>query len=403
MNEVTADAWSHPRSDNPDEPQSCDARDAFGATCRRSPRTSPRTVSSSRLSRTRPRTERSTAATRSRRCSRDPITGAPTPSEPLLTPGDYVVEVVPPAFYQVIKEEDQNTDEGDVLVPQIPPPPCVGPLHAVDDARNPADGQDTPLCNKKLVTLDDGQNPAADFFLFTDVDDDPTTNTAKDGSWTTIDSVAPPGRIFGFVGDDLRFDTDQKSPWFGQPLALPNIPVGVYDYNGRLHDDAPHRRARFLRRRSPVHPDLQLPDAVRGLPGHVRARIDDPADPAFNPDYLTARSPSTSGPARRRTRTRRVDPIAALPCNLGVLPEGGQAPVPRVLAGRPEPVHPAHRRRCPARADAQRDRLRRLPRTPGRVTIGGVALPASAYLSWNNREIRIRVPSACVPAGRVSC
>ncbi len=31
VNEVTADAWSHPRSDNPDEPQSCDVRDAFGA------------------------------------------------------------------------------------------------------------------------------------------------------------------------------------------------------------------------------------------------------------------------------------------------------------------------------------------------------------------------------------
>jgi hypothetical protein len=55
-----------------------------------------------------------------------------------MPPGDYVVEVVTPPFYQIVKEEDQNTDEGDELVPLVPPPPCVGDLHLVVDSRNPS-------------------------------------------------------------------------------------------------------------------------------------------------------------------------------------------------------------------------------------------------------------------------
>ena len=64
---------------------------------------------------------------------------------------------------------------------QLLPPPCVGPLHTVpdqfslfplvDDEGQPVApfraGQQTPLCNRKRVTLNDQQNAAADFFLFT--------------------------------------------------------------------------------------------------------------------------------------------------------------------------------------------------------------------------------------------
>ncbi len=76
--------------------------------------------------------------------------------------GQYIVEVVAPDGYQVIAEEHQNTDQGDDFVPQIPPPPCSGPLHLVEDPRNPADGQQTPLCTSRLVEVVNGANPAAD-------------------------------------------------------------------------------------------------------------------------------------------------------------------------------------------------------------------------------------------------
>ena len=404
VNEVTTDAWSHPRSDNPDEPQSCDVRDALGATLPPfNPDIAPNCLEFPALS-----NETKDGAFDGgyaiETMLNDPITGAPTPSEPLLTPGNYVVEVVPPPFYQVIKEEDQNTDEGDVLVPQVPPPPCVGPPHLVTDPRNPANGEQKPLCNKKLVALDDGQNPAADFFLFTDVDDDPATNTAADGSWNTVESVAPPGRIFGFVGDDLRFDTDETSPWFGQPLALPNIPVGVYDYNGRritmLHTD----EHGFYDVVLPSTQTYNCPTPSGVCPGMYVLRIDDPADPAFNPDYLTAALAFDVWPGKTTYADTPVDPISAVVCNLGVLPDPGPGESPGFEFPefwRVDP-NPYIQR---TGTDAQRELTLNgtgfgaTRGSQGRVTIGGVALPTSAYLDWGNRVIRIRVPSAFVSAG----
>ncbi len=404
VNEVATDAWSHPRSDHPDEPQSCDVRDAFGAivppfnpdvaaNCLEFPSLSNETKDGA-----------FDGGFAIETMLNDPITGAPTPSEPLLRPGDYVVEVVLPPFYQVIKEEDQNTDEGDEFVPQVAPPPCVGPLHLVNDSRNPANGEQKPLCNKKLVTLDDGQNPAADFFLFTDVDDDPTTNTAADGSWNTLESVAPPGRIFGFVGDDLRFDTDRTSPWFGQPLALPNIPVGVYDYTGRLMRMLHTDQHGFYDVVLPSTQTYNCPTPSGVCPGMYVLRIDDPADPAFNPDYLTAALAFDVWPGKTTYADTPVDPISALACNLGVLPEsepGGVVGFQFPEFWRVDP-NPYIRRTGIA---AQRELTLNgagfgaTRGTQGQVTINGSALPASAYLSWNDRQIRITVPIAFVGVG----
>ncbi len=38
------------------------------------------------------------------------------------------------ALYKVTREEDINIANGDSFVPQVPPPPCAGPLHTVDVA-----------------------------------------------------------------------------------------------------------------------------------------------------------------------------------------------------------------------------------------------------------------------------
>lgn len=399
VNEVTSDAWSHPRSDNPDEPQSCDVKDAFGATLPPySPDIAPNCLEFPALS-----NETKDGAFDGgyaiETMLNHPVTGEPTPSEPLLPPGDYVVEIVPPAFYQVIKEEDQNTDEGDELIPQIPPPPCVGPLHLVNDPRNPANGQQKPLCNKKLVTLDDGQNPAADFFLFTDVDDDPTTNTAVDGSWNTVESIAPPGRIFGYVGDDLRFDTDPTSPWVGQPLALPNIPVGVYDYAGRLITTVYTDEHGLYDVILPSTQTYNCPTPSGVCPGMYVLRIDDPADTAFNPDYLTAALAFDVWPGKTTYADTPVDPISALPCTLGVTDDGQGFEFPEFWRVDPNPYIQR------TGTDAQRELTLNgtgfgaTRGSQGRVTIAGSALPASAYLSWNDKLIRIRVPSAFAGAG----
>jgi len=144
--------------------------------------------------------------------------------------GAYIVEMVAPPGYRQIKEEDQNTDQGDDYVPAVPPPPCAGPLHLVNDARNPADGQMTPLCDSKFVRVVNGTNPPAEFYVMTDFDDsvDEFGDPVLDFAGTT--SVPVPGRIRGFMSDDLNVDFVPGSPNYQGKRGVPNTPIGILDF-----------------------------------------------------------------------------------------------------------------------------------------------------------------------------
>jgi uncharacterized repeat protein (TIGR01451 family) len=128
--------------------------------------------------------------------------------------GFYIVEVVPPEGYREIREEDQNTDQGDDFVPAVPPPPCSGPLHLVDDPRNPAHGTYTPLCNSRFVTLQNGFNAGAEFFLMID------------------NALPPPGLLRGLLLDDLVVQIDPSSPIYADKRGIPNAPIGILDFAG---------------------------------------------------------------------------------------------------------------------------------------------------------------------------
>ena len=110
------------------------------------------------------------------------------PDAEIPLPGDkyYIVEMVPPPHYEVVKEEDKNVDFGDTYTPSplLDPAPCVGTpankqsshvvppfLTLFPDAQIPAfrAGETTPRCNMKQILLSDQQNAAADFHLFTEV------------------------------------------------------------------------------------------------------------------------------------------------------------------------------------------------------------------------------------------
>jgi hypothetical protein len=132
--------------------------------------------------------------------------------------GAYIVDVVPPAGYRHIQEEDQNTDQGDDFIPQVPPPPCAGPLHLVNDPRNPADGQMTPLCDSKFVRVIDGFNAPAEFFLMTDYPD--------------AAAVPPPGLLRGLLLDDLTVQLNPNSNIFLEKRGIPNTPIGILDFQG---------------------------------------------------------------------------------------------------------------------------------------------------------------------------
>ena len=163
----------------------------------------------------------------------DPITGKPVlvafgtggAVEVALPSDEYIVEVVPPTGYEIVKEEDKNVDFGDNYVPSLLALPslCVGDSHPVPQYLNLfsdqmievagwTPGMTRPLCNRKQVILSDGQNAPADFFFFTEV------------------PIA--GHIIGFILDDTANEFDPNSPRFGEKYAPPYLPVSIRDWTG---------------------------------------------------------------------------------------------------------------------------------------------------------------------------
>jgi hypothetical protein len=148
--------------------------------------------------------------------------------------GAYIVEMVAPPGYRQIKEEDQNTDQGDDFIPQVPPPPCAGPLHTVNDPRNPAHGTDTPLCDSKFVRVANGTNPPAEFYVMTDFDDSDsgTDPGGPNSNFAGTAEVPVPGFIRGTLFDDLNVEFDPNSVMFQGKKGVPNTPVGILDFQG---------------------------------------------------------------------------------------------------------------------------------------------------------------------------
>lgn len=141
-----------------------------------------------------------------------------------MVPGDYVVEVVPPAGYQIIRAHDKNVDFGydyGQPAPQLLPPPCVGTAYPVAAELSLFPGVPSPYppgtmmpeCDRKQVILSSGANAAADFFIFTEV---PIS-----------------GHLFGFLLDDTANDRDPGSPQFGERYAPPFLPISIQDWTGQ--------------------------------------------------------------------------------------------------------------------------------------------------------------------------
>ena len=159
----------------------------------------------------------------------------PTP----LPADDYLVEIDIPndsygrSLYQVVREEDVNVFGGDQYLPAVPPPACAGALHVVDvddigvdgpnavvnpsfaeNGGSPFEGQERPLCDVKLVQLDNGKSIAPAFTLFTE--------------------VPIPGKWKGYIIDDLALSTDPTTINFGEKAGMSNTPIGVYDFTNQL-------------------------------------------------------------------------------------------------------------------------------------------------------------------------
>ena len=148
-----------------------------------------------------------------------------------LNAGTYIVQAVPPPGYEIVKEQDKNVDFGETYTPSTLalPPACVGlpnvvpaQLDLFPGVDSAFAGQSRPLCDMKQVVLSEGQNAAADFYLFT---------------------KAPiAGHIYGFILDDTANEFDPNAPNFGEKYAPPHLPISIRDWTGleigRTYSDA---------------------------------------------------------------------------------------------------------------------------------------------------------------------
>jgi hypothetical protein len=193
---------------------------------------------------------------------------------PMLPAGKYVVEVVVPPGYELVKEEDKNILIGDNFIapvtqqfaglgnvfilpdqaeissacngtsaPQNPTCslgrasslpshegdtgsvesfwPCVGARRTVPDfislypqsaEISPFAGAVRPLCDRKEVTLTDQSAALAKFYIFT------SAHTAS--------------HFTGVITDDFTAEFDPFSPQFGEKFAPAYLPVSIKDWTG---------------------------------------------------------------------------------------------------------------------------------------------------------------------------
>lgn len=226
-----------------------------------------------------------------------------------IPPGTYVVEVVPPPGFELVKEEDKNVDFGDVFAtapvdmmlpsgamitvmpdaamvlastepePGIAQPACVGEAHPVPyelslfpgvETYTPFAGTERPLCDRKEVVLADQGQAAADFHLFT--------------------STPVAAQFYGLVTDDIANETNPAAPGFGEKFSPAFMPVSMRDFNGhevyRGYTDAFGTYNGLVP--STISANLPMPSGYS--PAMYSTCVNDPGDgatpdPLRNPSY----------------------------------------------------------------------------------------------------------------------
>jgi hypothetical protein len=347
-----------------------------------------------------------------------------------LVPGNYIVEVVPPAGYEIQKEEDKNVDFGEfyTVATQALPPECVGsrptPVPAELDlfpgVAIPAEYRDQPAtatsparprpyCNRKAVTLLPQLNAAADFHLFT--------------------KVPVAGHIVGMILDDLANEFSPYSPNFGEKFAPPFMPISLRDQGGREFSRVYSDRYGTYNALVPSTFAYNIPMPSGVSPNMVQACLNspymtDPAtgrpklDPHFNKSYTQFCYTFQYLPGKTTYLDTPVLPIAAfagpqqyaLDCeapdltpaiaavnnaaNTGPWAAGAGATLTVTSLGPTEVLNPLYNADNPG-AGVSRLVTRNygFGTTAGTVTLNGVAVPAANISSWTNDAITLTLPA----------
>ena len=246
-------------------------------------------------------------------------------------------------LYRPVREEDVNVDLGDIFTPAIPPPPCTGDDHVIDQSTLVqrsiyfgVDGAHAPLCDKRLVVLTNGQNANADFNMMTNFRTDPNGTDPDD---MRTGDVAVPGRFVGQVFNDIYFERNPQSPWYGEPRPITGIPVGIYarvdtvpnvnqpydENNWRLLTTVTTSADGSFEVLLPSTQTFNCPIPQGPCPGMYLVKVDDPGtkahpNPNYNPNLLTATTPAESWPGLTTQLDLPLDPISGTACEDPAVP-----------------------------------------------------------------------------------
>src|SRR6476661_4188364 len=136
----------------------------------------------------------------------------------------------------------------------------------LDGGGSPFEGLERPSCAAKMVTVRAGQTTAPNFNLFTD--------------------VPLPTHFWGVTLNDLGLTFDKRSVNYGEAQGLPFVPVGLYDYAGRLVDTVHTDFNGLYEALEPSTDTFNCPVPAGPCPNMYRFVGNDPGQPgALNPDY----------------------------------------------------------------------------------------------------------------------
>ncbi|WP_242826046.1 choice-of-anchor Q domain-containing protein [Desulfurispora thermophila] len=304
-----------------------------------------------------------------------PHYGHPSAQEIPMPPGTYIVEVIPPAGYKVLDQHGSvNTGQGDVFVAnmngpaltRMPPPPYYAP---------PSPPPDLDM-QKKVVTVGPEMNATTDFFLFTD--------------------VPIPGRIVGFLLDDVNLETNPNFIYYGEKRGIPNTPVGIRDFTGRLittvHSDINGIFEVLL----PSTYTCNVPTPSGVAPAMYRVIGNDPGDPdrpnlLYNPNYQTLQMVFDVWPGKTTYADVALFPITAFVGTPGT--QFSQPPQCHLNSGVPQIFRVNRVQVNVLQADDTRRTVRILGTgfgsAPGLVKLNGQPI---SIVNWSDQEITALVP-----------
>lgn len=337
---------------------------------------------------------------------------------------EYIVSVEMPQnpvgggdMYQVTREEDVNVFDGDGYLPQenypptlaqandVPGPPapdvtppsqdpsqtggivsdCVGVLHRVHvenqnfigGGGSPFEGQLRPSCADKLVNVRSNQATAPNFNLFT--------------------AVPLPTYFWGLTINDLGLSLDKRSINYGEAQGLPHVPMGLYDWSGRLVDTVRTDFNGMYEALEPSTSTYNCPLPAGPCPNMYRFVGNDPGTPGhlnadYNPRFRTIATNFQAWPGLYTVTDTAPTQVATT----ALTPGSTQANATTCNLDDAQPQLLAVDRPYLRRSDANRTVTLTgfgfgATRGSGRVTLGTTTLTVT---SWNDKQIKVAVPTS---------